>query len=116
MPRVLAALLLVAAAAARAAGDEPAGGDRPNFDYLKGWVYDAGDILSSPARWDRADWLEAGALAGADAGLYFGVDVAARKAALRDQSRAASDAADAGQVLGNGLYVVPGLAVAYLGG
>ena len=40
----------------------------------------------------------------------------ARKASQRHQSGAGNDVADLAQGLGNGLYLVPGLAAAYIGG
>ncbi len=41
-----------------------------NGDYFKGYLTDTGNILTSPARWNRSDWLEASLVMGAAVGLY----------------------------------------------
>jgi membrane-associated phospholipid phosphatase len=41
-----------------------------NSDYFKGYLTDTGNILTSPARWDRSDWLEASLVTGVAVGLY----------------------------------------------
>jgi hypothetical protein len=41
-----------------------------NGDYFKGYLTDTGNILTSPARWDRSDWLEASLVMGVAVGLY----------------------------------------------
>lgn len=114
--------MLAAGAAAAQSGAAPApstssaSGNHLDLDYLKGYLRDAGGLLSAPARWDGGDWLEAGAVVGTGVGVYFGVDLAARKAVLRNRSEAAGRVAGAGEALGNGLYLFPALGVAYLGG
>ena len=102
-----AVLLPVSAAAAPAP-------DRANWDYAKTAARDAGRVASAPARWERADWLEAGAVAGVAGGLYAGADVWGQHAALHNQSRVADSFAEAGRGFGNGLYTVPALGAAYL--
>ncbi len=110
---VLAVLVLFAAGPAAAADAPP---ERLDVDYLRGFVSDARDLVTAPARWDGMDWLEAGGVVGAGVGVYFGLDVPVRRAARRNAGPAANRAADAGQAFGNGLYVVPGLLLAYAGG
>ena len=41
-----------------------------NRDYFKGYVIDAGKILTAPARWNSSDWLEASLITGVAVGLY----------------------------------------------
>jgi len=116
---IFVALLLSLHAVPRASAADappPGAGDRLDWDYLKGFGSDAEDLATAPTRWDATDWLEAGGVVGVGVGLYFGVDVAAHDAVRRNPSAAATRSADAGQAFGNGLYVVPGLALAYLGG
>jgi membrane-associated phospholipid phosphatase len=108
--RRLAVLVLLAALAPAARAGGP---DHANLDYLKDVVRETGSIASSPVRWDRSDWGEAGVVAGVGVGLYAGADVWAQHAALRNQSRVADGFADVGRGFGNGLYTVPALGLAY---
>jgi membrane-associated phospholipid phosphatase len=41
-----------------------------NGDYFMGYLTDTGNILTSPARWSRSDWLEASLVMGVAVGLY----------------------------------------------
>jgi hypothetical protein len=41
-----------------------------NKDYFTGYLTDTGNILTSPARWNRSDWLEASLVTGVAVGLY----------------------------------------------
>jgi hypothetical protein len=77
-----ACLFLAATTSARAADNSPVPGastqlSEPgtmpvelNSDYFKGYLTDTGNILTSPARWDRSDWLEASLVMGVAVGLY----------------------------------------------
>ena len=111
--RMIAVLVVMAGLAVPARADGP---DHANLDYVEDIVRETGAIASSPLRWERADWYEAGAVVGVAGGLYAGVDVWAQHAALRSQSRVADSFTDVGRGFGNGLYVVPALGAAYLGG
>ena len=111
--RLFAVLVILAAAAAPALADGP---DHANLDYVKDVLHETGAIATSPLRWERSDWYEAGAVVGVAGGLYAGADVWAQHAALRNQSRVADRLADVGRGFGNGLYPGAALAVAYLGG
>ncbi|MFI5345630.1 MAG: phosphatase PAP2 family protein [Elusimicrobiota bacterium] len=102
----LAALPLSASAAAAP--------DHADTDYLKDVLHETGAIASSPLRWERNDWLEAGAVLGGAGAIYAGVDVAAQHAAFHNQSRVADGFADVGRGFGNGFYTVPALGAAYL--
>jgi hypothetical protein len=41
-----------------------------NKDYLTGYLTDTRDILTSPSRWDKSDWLKASLVMGVAVGLY----------------------------------------------
>jgi len=41
-----------------------------NKDYFTGYLTDTRDILTSPARWDKYDWLKASLVMGVAVGLY----------------------------------------------
>jgi membrane-associated phospholipid phosphatase len=41
-----------------------------NKDYFTGYLTDTRDILTSPARWDKSDWLKASLVMGVAVGLY----------------------------------------------
>lgn len=47
---------------------------RFNKEYFKGFITDTEDILTSPARWDKSDWLTASLVTGIAAGLYVNDD------------------------------------------
>ena len=117
-PRGLPVLVLLAALAApaRAAVANPPAPDHADASYAKDVLVQTGRIASSPLRWERTDWYEAGAVAGIAGGLYAGADVWAQHAALRNQSGVADGFANVGRGFGDGLYVVPALAATYLAG
>ncbi|MDE2491934.1 MAG: phosphatase PAP2 family protein [Elusimicrobia bacterium] len=111
---VLLAVLSAVPARAASAVPPPAA-DRLDLGWVKTVFRDAGGAASSPARWDRRDWAEAGAVAAVGAGLYAGVDPWAQSLARRSQSDAAGKLAGVGQFFGNGFYTVPLLAASYFG-
>ncbi len=41
-----------------------------NKEYFKGYITDTEDILTSPARWEKSDWITASIMTGIAAGLY----------------------------------------------
>ncbi len=45
-----------------------------NKEYFKGFIADTEDILTSPARWDKSDWITASLVAGTTIGLYVNDD------------------------------------------
>lgn len=114
--RALPLLLVVARLPAFAADSPAALPDRAGVDYAKGCFRDAAGISSSPARWDKADWLKAAAVLGSTGALYLWGDGPARKTALDNQNEAGDRLADLGGGLGSGYYLAAGLGAAYLGG
>ncbi|MEI7817088.1 MAG: hypothetical protein WCI45_07840, partial [Desulfuromonadales bacterium] len=89
--------------------------DRITGEYVKGYFTDTGKILSSPANWDRYDWLKAGLVIGATSGLYF-ADTDIKNFAQRNQSPTADKGAALGNALGNPLFTLPPLGLFYLYG
>lgn len=89
--------------------------DRINSDYAKGYFTDTGRMLESPASWDRGDWLRAGLVIGATAGLYF-TDADIRDFARKNQSSTGDKVSAVGNFLGNPFYAVPQLGLFYLYG
>jgi membrane-associated phospholipid phosphatase len=117
LKRLLLSAALLTAPAARAA-DAPAQAPsqaptHANLEYAKTAARDAGSIASSPLRWEKSDWLEAGAVAGTAVGLYAAADPWARDAFGRGHGRVADRFAILGRTFGDGFYTVPLLAAAY---
>ncbi len=82
-PYGVAACLFLAATSSALAADNPAVPEAGpplsesrtnpvelNSDYFKGYLTDTGNILTSPARWNRSDWLKASLVTGVAVGLY----------------------------------------------
>lgn len=89
--------------------------DRITSEYLSGYLTDTGKIIVSPVQWDGSDWLAAGLVIGATAGLYA-ADADIRDYAGKNQGPAGRTAADVGNALGNPLYTLPPLGLLYLYG
>jgi len=51
-----------------------AGEVKLNKEYFKGFITDTEDIITSPARWDKSDWITASLVAGTAVGLYINDD------------------------------------------
>lgn len=107
------ALLLLCGSSAPVFAAAP---DHADASYLKDAVSQTVRIATSPAHWERSDWLEAGGVAAVAAGFYAGADVWAQHAALRNQSRVADGFATVGRDFGNGFYTVAAAGGAYLVG
>jgi hypothetical protein len=67
---VLAAENMSAPAASTQSSDSRTTSVELNGDYFTGYLTDTGNILTSPARWNQSDWLEASLVMGVAAGLY----------------------------------------------
>lgn len=98
-----------------AAPAEPADVDSLNLNYLKGYVSDAGKLVTAPVSWDKKDWLKVGVVAGVTASLFL-VDKNVKSFAQSHQSGVASKFAMVGNDLGNSLYTLPPLGAFYLYG
>jgi membrane-associated phospholipid phosphatase len=89
--------------------------DRITGEYVKEYFTDTGKILVSPVNWNGCDWLKAGLVVGATAGIYF-ADTDIRNFAQRNQSSIGDKGAAVGNALGNPLYTLPPLGLVYLYG
>ncbi len=95
-------LVLAVAAGPLEAEDQPAppaqpaeatGGvsDRNLLDAGKLILFDTGDILTAPIRWDGNDWLKLGVSAGLVTGTVLGLDQPIREASQRSRTTSRDD-------------------------
>ena len=96
-------------------GTAPVQVDRISTEYVTGYFSDTGKIVASPVNWDGDDWLKAGLVVTATAGIYF-ADTDIKKLTQRNQSSAGDSLASVGNVLGNPGYTLPPLGLLYLYG
>jgi membrane-associated phospholipid phosphatase len=89
--------------------------ERISSEYAKGYFTDSGRILASPTKWDGVDWLKAGVVIGATAGIYI-ADGGIRDFAQRNHSSTGTKVTATGDILGNPLYAAPSLGLFYLYG
>lgn len=69
-----------------------------NKDYFKGYLTDTGNILTSPARWDKSDWLKAALITGVAVGLYT-QDDKIKTSVQNDKNTTKDDLSDAAKKL-----------------
>ena len=84
-------------------------------EYLKGYVTDFKNIITSPARWDTSDWITAIAVTGVAAGLYDN-DAKIQKWALNHRTTTTNNIGDDATLAGNGVLTVPIVGGIYLYG
>ena len=74
------------------------------------------EVLKKPLHWNRENWVTLAALVGVVAAGQHTLDNEMREFTMDESHRNKSfdDLAELGETLGNGLYVVPGMGVAYL--
>lgn len=80
-------------------------------DYFKGYLTDFGNIVTSPARWDKTDWITAVLVTGASIGLYEN-DTKIQTWVQENRTKTSDDVGDKVTLVGNGyltLAVVGGL-------
>ncbi len=80
-----------------------------NSDYFRGFISDTKNIVTSPLRWDRQNWLKASLVAGVTLGLY------AFDEEINDwiQDNRHDDVSEAAEYFGDGKYVLPPLVLFY---
>jgi membrane-associated phospholipid phosphatase len=111
-------LLFVLPGIARAdesSGTVPAQADRVSIEYVKGYFTDTGKIVTSPINWNGDDWLKAGLVVVATAGIYF-ADTDIKNFAQRNQGSTGDSLASIGNTIGNPAYTLPPLGLFYLYG
>ncbi len=84
-------------------------------EYLKGYVTDFKNIVTSPARWDTCDWITAVAVTGVAVGLYDN-DAKIQKWALDHRTTTTNNIGDDATLAGNGVLTVPIVGGMYLYG
>ena len=104
-----------AAKAGENSGTDPDQADRVSVEYVKGFFSDTGKIAASPIGWDGSDWLKAGLVVAATAGIYS-ADTESKKFAQRHQSSSGDALASVGNFLGDPAYTLPPLGILYLYG
>jgi membrane-associated phospholipid phosphatase len=83
-----------------------------NSKYFKGYISDTKDIVTSPLRWDKNDWLKASLVVGVTLGLYaFDDDI---NEWIQDNRH--DDIADFAEHFGDGKIVLPPLVLFYAAG
>jgi len=83
-----------------------------NKDYLKGYYTDTVHILTSPARWEKADWFTAAAVVGTVAGVYA-YDQDLQEWMQRKRNNTTNRLSDVFRPFGNAFYTIPALGVFY---
>ncbi|MBI5598102.1 MAG: phosphatase PAP2 family protein [Deltaproteobacteria bacterium] len=106
---LLATVMLSCTAVAGAGGAENGG------NYWKGYLTDTSNILTSPARWEKEDWIKASLVVGITAGLYA-YDENIRSWAQKKRNSTSDDMASFAKPFGDGRYTLPPLGLLYLGG
>lgn len=86
-----------------------------NKDYLKGYITDTKSILTSPWRWEKADWLKASLVVGVTIGLYA-YDQDIQDWAQKKRNSTTNDMARLVNPFGNPLIILPALGGFYLYG
>ena len=80
-----------------------------NSKYFKGYISDTKNIVTSPAGWNKNNWLKASLVAGVTLGLYaFDEDI---KDWIQDNRH--DDLAEFGERFGDGKIVLPPLVIFY---
>jgi membrane-associated phospholipid phosphatase len=86
-----------------------------NKEYFKSYLTDTANLLSSPLRWDKYDWLTASLVIGATAGLYA-FDQNIHDWAQKRRGKTTDNISSVVKVFGQGQYTVPALGLFYLYG
>ncbi len=86
-----------------------------NKDYLKGYIYDSKDILTSPLRWETSDWLKFSLVAGTTIGL-FALDYDIQHWAQERRNSTTNSVSGFFEPFGNGAVGLPALGAFYLYG
>ncbi len=84
-------------------GGEPRTGSSVelNKEYIVGYWTDFKNIITSPARWDRSDWITAAVVSGVSIGLYFN-DEKIQEWVLDNRTKTSGDIGDKVTTLGSG--------------
>ena len=86
-----------------------------NKDYLKGYITDTKEILTSPSRWDKTDWLKFSLVAGTTIGLYA-LDYDIKDRAQKWRNNTTDNVSRLVEPFGSALLCVPTFGAFYLYG
>lgn len=86
-----------------------------NRDYLRGYISDIKNILTSQSRWGRSDWIKAILIAGTTVGLYT-YDQDIQNWVLKSKNNTSDKIAKFTKPFGDGKYTLPPLSLLYLYG
>ncbi len=90
-------------------------GLRLNKDYLKGYISDTKNILTSPFHWEKSDWINASLIIGITAGFYaFDQDI--QEWVQKNRNDTSNGIARFVKPFGYVAYTIPSLGVFYLYG
>lgn len=81
-------------------------------NYFKDFLHDFYHVLSSPVRWDTADWITA-SLVVATTGAFISLDSEIEKLVQRNRTTTTDDIAKVAKPFGDGFYLVSGMGIAY---
>lgn len=85
----------------------------PDKAYFKSWLTDSRDIIISPARWNKYQWIAIGSVVGLTA-LLMTQDANIERVVQHNQNKVLTSASVNGlERLGSGVYSLPALAVMY---
>jgi len=99
----------------RARQANPRGKTKLDSNYFKGIFTDAGYMLTSPLRWDYADWATASVVAGVT-GVFFALDDEIQEEFQDRRSSTTDDLAEIFEPFGNGAITFPTLIGFYIFG
>lgn len=83
--------------------------------YWRGYVGDTGDILTSPARWEKPGWIKASLVIGMTLGLFV-YDEDIREWVQENRTDSIDSVASYAKPLGDGRYILPPVLALYLYG
>jgi len=86
-----------------------------NRDYLKGYISDIKNILTSQLRWGRPDWIKAILIVGTTVGLYT-YDQDIQNWVQKNRNSTSDEIAKFAKSFGGGRYTLPPLSLFYLYG
>lgn len=84
-----------------------------NLEYWKGFLADTKAVATAPLRWDKKDWITA-TLVIAGTGAVMLLDRPIQEWSQNNQNNITNFLAPIGNALGNGMYVLPAVAGAYV--
>lgn len=88
---------------------------RLSINYFKGYIFDTKNILTSPLRWKKYNWVKASLVTGITAGFYA-YDHEIKDWSQGNRSNSTDRIAEFAKPFGNGFYTLPPLGAFYFYG